>query len=86
MANRTTIKDIPVSVGDIVRVNQISKEAGKERSSLFEGRVIAISGRSPNKSFTVRRIGIDNVGVEKIFPIASPVSYTHLTLPTILRV
>lgn len=72
MANRITIKDTQFCVGDIVRVTQTFKEKDKERTQIFEGRVISISGRAPNKSFIVRRIGIDNIGVEKIFPAESP--------------
>lgn len=72
MANRITIKDTQFCVGDIVRIHQTLKEKDKERTQIFEGRVISISGRPPNKSFIVRRMGIDNVGVEKIFPAESP--------------
>ena len=72
MANRITIKDTQFCVGDIVRVNQTLKEKDKDRIQVFEGRVISISGRPPNKSFIVRRMGIDSVGVEKILPAESP--------------
>lgn len=72
MANRITIKETQFCVGDIVRVIQNIKEKDKEKTQVFEGRVISISGRAPNKSFIVRRMGIDNIGVEKIFPVESP--------------
>jgi len=38
----------------------------------FQGVVIAIRGRGENKTFTVRRIGAAGVGIEKIFPLSSP--------------
>ncbi len=59
-------------VGDFIKVTQKFFEEGKERSGSFEGTVIAIKSREENKMFTVRRIAIDNVGVEKIFPLCSP--------------
>jgi large subunit ribosomal protein L19 len=45
---------------------------GEKKSQIFEGIVIAIKNRDSNKSFTVRKIGANNVGVEKIFPVAMP--------------
>lgn len=48
------------------------KEEQKERIQIFEGVVIAIKNREENKTFTVRKISIDNVGVERIYPIDSP--------------
>lgn len=67
------------SVGDIVRVHlKITEaglpagEAGKTRIQVFEGMVIAIRGEGENKTFTVRRIAAGGVGVERIFPLYSP--------------
>lgn len=62
----------PFSVGDIVRVHQKITEAGKTRIQVFEGMVIAIRGEGGNKTFTVRRIAAGGVGVERIFPLYSP--------------
>lgn len=62
----------PFHVGDIVRVHQKIREDEKVRIQIFEGMVIAIKGEGVNKSFTVRRIGAGNIGVERIFPLASP--------------
>lgn len=67
------------NVGDIVRVHQKIEDAGKKkgeirtRIQIFEGTVIAINGKNENKSFTVRRIGAAGVGIERIFPVLSPV-------------
>lgn len=59
-------------VGDKVRVVQKLQDADKKREQAFEGMVIAIKGREENKTFTVRRIGVQKVGVERIFPLESP--------------
>lgn len=86
MANQTTIKNTKVSIGDTIRVfyKIIEKEekAGKtkkevkqeirERLQPYEGTVISIRGINQNQSFTVRRTGVDNVGIERIFPVISP--------------
>lgn len=62
----------PFHIGDIVRVHQKIQEGDKTRTQIFEGMVIAIRGEGINKSFTVRRIGTGGIGVERIFPLASP--------------
>lgn len=73
MAIKVKIKDTEIGVGDKVRVVQKIKEAKKERLQAFEGVVIAIRGRGNGKSFIVRRLGANNVGIEKIFPVKSPI-------------
>ena len=72
MANQAVHKETVFSVGDIIRVHQKVKEKEKERDQVFEGRVISIKGRDINKTFTVRKIGADNIGVERIFPLFLP--------------
>lgn len=72
MAIKIKIKDTEIGVGDKVRVIQKIKEAKKERLQAFEGVIIAIRGKGNGKSFIVRRIGANNIGIEKIFPIESP--------------
>jgi large subunit ribosomal protein L19 len=57
--------------GDTVRVAVEISEGGKSRIQNFEGVVIAIKGRGAGKTFTVRKIGANNVGVERIFPLYS---------------
>lgn len=73
-------------VGDTVRVHYriIEKEVvsgktkkekheeQKERTQVFEGIVIAIKGKGATQSFIVRRIGVGNIGIERIFPLISP--------------
>lgn len=72
MANCVNIKDTKITIGDIAKVTLLIKEDDKERAQVFEGRVISIKGREPNKTMTLRRLGVDNIGVERIFLINSP--------------
>lgn len=59
-------------VGDTIRVYYTIKEGEKSRVQPFEGIVIAKKGKEKNKTFTVRRIAIGAIGVERIFPLYSP--------------
>ena len=59
-------------VGDKISVHQKIKEGEKTRIQAFEGVVIAIKNRGENKTITVRRIGEQKVGIERIFPLSSP--------------
>ncbi|MBN1262758.1 MAG: 50S ribosomal protein L19 [Candidatus Pacebacteria bacterium] len=72
MAIEVKIKDQFIRIGDLVRVSTLLVEKGKSRSYVFEGLVIAIKGRHPNKTFRVRRIAVGRVGVERIWPVESP--------------
>jgi len=67
---------VEFSVGDIIRVRQKLVESDgkdkKERVQVFEGMLIAIKGKEVNKSITVRKIGANLVGVERIWPLVSP--------------
>ena len=66
-------KDLPVvSVGDFIKMRVKVKEAEKIRIHPFEGTVIKITGRGSKGTFTVRKISFGE-GVERIFPIHSPV-------------
>jgi large subunit ribosomal protein L19 len=67
---RNDIADI--RPGDIVKIHQKIKEKDKERIQVFEGVVIARKhGKGISATITVRKV-ISGVGVEKIFPIHSP--------------
>ena len=58
--------------GDTVKVWQKIQEKGKTRLQVFEGLVLAVKhGSEPGGTFTVRRVA-SGVGVEKIFPLYSP--------------
>ena len=61
--------------GDTVRVHyklQEGGEAGKFRIQQFEGVVLAKKNGGPEGSFTVRKIGANSIGVERVFPMFSP--------------
>ncbi len=57
--------------GDTLRVAVRIKEGSKERVQNFEGLCIAIRGQGTGRSFMVRKIGANSVGVERIFPLYS---------------
>lgn len=66
-------KKLDLRSGDTVRVWQKIQEKGKTRLQAFEGLVLARKhGKEAGGTFTVRRTA-SGVGVEKIFPIYSPV-------------
>ena len=66
--------DLPdIRSGDTVKVYQKIKEGDKERTQIFEGLVIARKhGQEMGSTITARKI-ISGVGVERIFPLHSPV-------------
>lgn len=69
MENR---KEIGIKAGDTVRVHQKIQDKGKTRLQVFEGLVLARKhGSEPGATFTVRKV-VDGIGVEKIFPLYSP--------------
>ncbi len=66
-------KNLDIRSGDIVRVHQKIQEKGKTRIQIFEGLVLARKhGTEAGATFTVRAT-MSGVGVEKIFPLFSPV-------------
>lgn len=64
---------LDIRPGDTVRVWQkIEEDKGKFRLQAFEGLVLAMKhGREAGATFTVRKV-MDGVGVERIFPLYSP--------------
>lgn len=61
----------PFRPGDTLRVSVRVKEGDKERIQGFEGVCIARRGSGVSETFTVRKIS-NGVGVERIFPVHSP--------------
>jgi large subunit ribosomal protein L19 len=57
--------------GDTVTVHYKIVEGNKERIQQYRGVVIQRSGTSNTETFTVRKMS-GNIGVERIFPVASP--------------
>ena len=71
-ASQIANKNIPeFRAGDTVRVAVEIKEGDKTRIQNFEGVCISIRGTGTGKTFTVRKIGANNIGVERIFPLYS---------------
>jgi large subunit ribosomal protein L19 len=65
--------DLPAfQVGDTVRIHVKIKEGDKERIQIFEGIVIARKNGDLRSTFTVRKTSFGQ-GVERIFPLHSPV-------------
>ena len=64
--------DVPAfNIGDTVKVHVKIKEGNRERIQIFEGFVLKRQNGGIGETFTVRRIA-SGVGVEKTFPIHSP--------------
>ena len=63
---------IDIHAGDTVKVAQKIQEKGKTRLQMFEGLVLAVKhGKEAGSTFTVRKTA-SGVGVERIFPLHSP--------------
>ena len=71
--NASSRRTLDLRSGDTVKVWQKIKEGGKTRLQAFEGLVIARKhGAEAGATFTVRNV-LQGIGVEKIFPLYSPV-------------
>jgi large subunit ribosomal protein L19 len=65
-------KTIPdFRAGDTVRLAVTIKEGDKSRVQNYEGVCIAKRGQGTGQTITVRKIGANGVGIERIFPIYS---------------
>lgn len=65
-------KNIPdFRAGDTVRLAVTIKEGEKTRVQSYEGMCIAKRGTGTGKTITVRKIGANSIGIERIFPIYS---------------
>lgn len=55
------------------RIREQTEKGEKERVQIFEGIVIARNGGVQlQATITVRKIGADSIGVEKIYPLNAP--------------
>lgn len=73
--NQSQLKKNPplVRPGDTVKVYQKILDGSKERIQVFEGVILKVShGYGLQGSFTVRKIAVGGIGVERTFPIHSP--------------
>lgn len=65
-------KSLGIRPGDTLRVHQKIQDKDKTRIQIFEGLVLARKhGDEPGATITVRKVA-SGVGVEKIFPLYSP--------------
>jgi len=63
-------KNIPdFRAGDTVRLAVTIKEGDKTRIQNYEGVCIAKRGEGTGQTITVRKIGANGVGIERIFPL-----------------
>src|SRR5258708_33977382 len=60
-----------IHIGDTLRVHSKVVEGDKTRVQVFEGILIRLRGRGENKTFTIRKIGIGGIGVERTWPLDS---------------
>lgn len=68
--------DIPRFVpGDTLRVHVRVVEGNRERIQVFQGAVIRRQGSGVRETFTVRKVSF-GVGVERTFPVHSPIIAT----------
>ena len=79
--NKETIQSLAVrelnfpefGIGDVIEVAQWVQEGDNKRIQIFLGNVIAKSNNAGSSTFTIRKIGADDVAVERIYPLYSPI-------------
>lgn len=66
--------DLPeLKIGDTIRLGLKVVDKKDTRIQNFEGILIRMSGSGLRKTLTVRKIGANGVGVERIIPVHSPI-------------
>lgn len=74
-----TDKEISFKVGDTISVSFKIHEGNKTRLQSFQGVVIKKNGAGLGATFTVRKASGNNVFVERVFPVHSPL-ISHIKL------
>lgn len=70
----TLREDLPdFRPGDTVKVHVRVVEGNRERVQVFQGVVIRRQGAGIRETFTVRKISFNAIGVERTFPVHSPI-------------
>lgn len=65
-------KNIPLfRAGDTLRLAVTIKEGDKSRVQNYEGICISIRGEGTGRTITVRKIGANGIGIERVFPLYS---------------
>ena len=74
LVDRSSLRDdVPVfNPGDNLKVHVRVVEGNRERIQVFQGDVIRRQGSGVRETFTVRKVSF-GVGVERTFPVHSPV-------------
>lgn len=73
MANKLTYQDNSYNIGDTITVDYKIKEGEKFRIQPFAGVLMKIRGMTDEtRMITVRKMSKAGIGVERIFPVASP--------------
>jgi len=72
MRKEDTVNFPKYNIGDTIKVFFKIQEGAKFRIQAYEGVVIKKKGGGINETFTVRRIGANNMALERIFPLHSP--------------
>jgi len=68
-----TIKRPKLRPGYKIKVYEEIQEGNKTRVQIFEGIIIAMhNAPGAEATFTIRKIGANNIGVERIFPLHLP--------------
>ena len=65
----TKLGETDLHIGDTLRIHTQVIEGEKTRIQIFEGILIRLRGRGENKTFTVRRVGVGNIGIERTWPL-----------------